>query len=453
MWDTKADVLVVGAGAAGCIAAGVAAADPALEVVVLEKDTGQPCNSTIASAFIPGAGSRFQRAKGIADDPAILAEDIWRKSKGRADKARALTLARRSADAVHWLADVPGIPIEHAPEIEWFGHTRPRMHSHPIRSGIPIIATLRAYLAAQPNVTFLDKVPAIDLLADGGIPIGVVARGERERRIAARRIVLACGGFGGNPEMVARYIPEMATAWHIGGTTNTGEGIRWGLALGAAVEHMGAYQGRDTIREDGTRVTPGVVTGGGIAIDVGGQRFVREDRDYSELAAVYRQQPGGFVVLIWDAGIQHSVDALHVMQEAKRNGGIDRFESLRALAHHHGLSENVLGATLDDYNRGVLARKDGLGRTELTRPLAPPYFTARVTGAIAHTQGGLKVDDRQRVLRQDGRAIEPLYAVGNTAVGVSGSDAGGYMSGNGLMVAFSSGLIAGEDASATLAPA
>ena len=446
-WDIEADVVVVGAGAAGCIAAGVAAADPARRVIVLEKDTGQACNSTIASAFIPAAGTRFQRAKGIEDSPETFAEDIRRKNHHQSDAALTLGLCRRSADAVHWLADVPQLPIEHAPEIDWFGHSRPRMHSNPVRSGIPIIATLRAYLRSLPNVTFFDLSPGHDLVANDSVPVGVVADVPTGAiRIGAHRTILATGGFAGNRTMVAEHIPEMANAWHIGGKTNTGEGILWGVKLGAATDHMTAYQGRDTIREDGTRVTPGVVTGGGIAIDLGGQRFVNEDRDYSELAAVYRQQPGEFVLLVWDGRIQEGVSDLYVMQEADRNGGIERFTTIRAMARRYGLSENVLGATIDDYNRGIVAGRDAMGRTSLIKPLTPPFHVARVTGAIAHTQGGLRVDGQQRVLRPDGSAIANLFAAGNTMVGVSGRAAGGYMSGNGLMAAFTSGLIAGETA-------
>ena len=78
-------------------------------------------------------------------------------------------------------------------------------------------------------------------------------------------------------------------------------------------------------------------------------------------------------------------------------------------------------------------------------------FAARITGAIAHTQGGLAVDTSCRVLREDETPISGLYAGGNTIAGLSGDDPAGYLSGNGLLVAYSSGLIIGRDVARSIA--
>jgi fumarate reductase flavoprotein subunit len=73
-----------------------------------------------------------------------------------------------------------------------------------------------------------------------------------------------------------------------------------------------------------------------------------------------------------------------------------------------------------------------------------------ITGTLAHTQGGLKVDVHGRVLRADGSAIPNLYAGGGTAAGISGDGPEGYLSGNGLLTALGFGLIAAEHATAAL---
>jgi fumarate reductase flavoprotein subunit len=73
-----------------------------------------------------------------------------------------------------------------------------------------------------------------------------------------------------------------------------------------------------------------------------------------------------------------------------------------------------------------------------------PFYGSLVTGAITHTQGGLRIDTTCRVLRPDNKVIEGLYAVGGTAAGISGDAADGYMSGNGLIQAFTTGMIAAE---------
>jgi fumarate reductase flavoprotein subunit len=69
----------------------------------------------------------------------------------------------------------------------------------------------------------------------------------------------------------------------------------------------------------------------------------------------------------------------------------------------------------------------------------------RVTGALFHTQGGLEVDDRARVLGADG-PMPTLYAAGGAALGVSGRGDSGYLSGNGLLSAVVLGRIAGHSA-------
>ena len=71
-----------------------------------------------------------------------------------------------------------------------------------------------------------------------------------------------------------------------------------------------------------------------------------------------------------------------------------------------------------------------------------------MTGALFHTQGGIRVDGRGAALR-DGTAIPGLYAVGGAAAGISGHGAAGYMSGNGLLSALGLGYLAGRDITAS----
>ena len=73
----------------------------------------------------------------------------------------------------------------------------------------------------------------------------------------------------------------------------------------------------------------------------------------------------------------------------------------------------------------------------------PPFHAVRVTGALFHTQGGLVINDRACVLRKDGTPIDNLFAAGGAACGVSGADASGYLSGNGLLTAVALGRVAG----------
>jgi fumarate reductase flavoprotein subunit len=91
-----------------------------------------------------------------------------------------------------------------------------------------------------------------------------------------------------------------------------------------------------------------------------------------------------------------------------------------------------------------------MGRQNFQGSLKPPYYGVRVTGALFHTQGGVKINKKGQVLKQDGLPIPNLYAGGGVAVGVSGTSVKGYSSANGLLAATVLGKIAGEEAAKSL---
>src|SRR5262249_62433627 len=84
-----------------------------------------------------------------------------------------------------------------------------------------------------------------------------------------------------------------------------------------------------------------------------------------------------------------------------------------------------------------------LRRVSAGKPsLAPPYCAVKVTAALFHTQGGLAVDERARVMDRTGRALPNLFAGGGAARGLSGAHVWGYFSGNGLLSAVTAGRLA-----------
>jgi fumarate reductase flavoprotein subunit len=450
---TACDVLIIGAGGAGlATAAALASRAPGLRVVLLERDLATPCNTAIASNFIPAAGTRFQRAAGIDDSPDLLLEDILRKNSGSVDLTLARAICEASAETLHWLVDIVGVELEFAPELTWLGHRVPRMHAHPERGGPPVLESLRRFVIGCPGVEVLDRTVGVDLIGDAvsGVRGARARRGDQELDIRASRVVLACGGFGARADRVAAYIPEMAGAPHIGSSKDLGDALDWGESLGAAFARLGAYQGRDCIFADGTRVTPPVLNQGGIAVNATGRRFVNELEDYSSLAQVYRRQPGQHAFFIWDQRIQDQVAGVLVMRQAMARGGIFRAIDVGALAQHFDLPASALERTLADWAALPAGQAHEFGRSAPASPLARPYYAARITGAVAHTQGGLVVDAGGRVLRPDGHVIKGLHAGGNAIAGLSGDGCTGYLSGNGLLVAYTSGYLIGRTIGAEL---
>ena len=156
---------------------------------------------------------------------------------------------------------------------------------------------LHAALRRFPNVTFADRTPGAGLVSDdSGAVVGVLAGADGSERIGAKKVILACDGYGANREMLRQYNPHMAEVECIGAQGNTGDGIRWGAELGAALAHMSGHQGHGFVcRSYGTRLLPEMPMLGAIIVNQQSERFTREDQGYSELASVVLAQPGGTV--------------------------------------------------------------------------------------------------------------------------------------------------------------
>jgi fumarate reductase flavoprotein subunit len=248
--------------------------------------------------------------------------------------------------------------------------------------------------------------------------------------------------------MLKKYIPEMADAYYFGHEGNTGEGIRWGMELGAATEHMGAYQAHGSVAyPHSTLLTWVVIVNGGFQVNKQGKRFTNEYTGYSEHALEVLNQDGQVAIEIFDERVYRSVLGFEDFNQCVEMGAVKKGETIEALAEAFRLPPGELRKTLQAYNQAAEGKgEDPMGRQNFQGPLKPPFFGVRVTGALFHTQGGLKVNKKAEVLKTDGSIIPNLYAGGGVAVGFSGTGVKGYLSANGLLAATVLGKIAGDEA-------
>ncbi len=454
-WDVETDVAVVGGGACGLIAA-LAAAEKGVEVLLVEKEKKVGGNTALSQGMIPAAGTRFQKATGIDDSPETMAEDIFKKNNYESDPEMTLHICRESKNLIEWLVDSVGIHLDIVTDFIYPGHSRMRIHAPSTRKGTQIVNELRNIMTTRDNILLVQQAPARNLIAlesDGGvIGLDVEIAGQGLNRVRAKKVVLACNGFGRNTEMLKKYIPEMADAFYFGHEGNTGEGILWGMELGAATQHMGAYQAHGSVAyPHATLLTWVVIVNGAIQVNKQGKRFANEFTGYSEHALDVLRQEDKMAVEIFDERIYQSVLGFEDFQQCIQMGAVKRVETIEALAGQFQIPGEEVRKTLEAYNRAAEGKgRDPMGRQNFQGPLKPPYYGVRVTGALFHTQGGLKIDKKARVLREDGRVIPNLYAGGGVAVGVSGSSVKGYCSANGLLAATVLGKIAGEEAAKAL---
>jgi fumarate reductase flavoprotein subunit len=450
-FPAEAEVLIVGAGAAGLVAALRARAAGA-EVVLLERDRVPRGSTALSAGLIPAAGTRAQARAGIADDPGRFATDILAKAHGEPDPLAVRALTEAIGRAVDWLEGEHGLAFSVIDDFAYPGHSAHRIHGLAARSGEALVDALAA-AAERAGAALLCEAHVTALFADDD---GRVRGVEIERpdgsaeRIGCGTLILACNGYGGDPGLVAEHIPELAGALYFGHPGNQGDALRWGAALGAASRDLSGHQGHGSVAHPhGVLLTWATMTEGGFQANAGGLRFHDESRGYSEAAAEVLAQPGGVAWSVFDARIAGIARQFEDFRRLEAMGALLAAEKPQDLARRAGLPEVAFAetfATFETAKRGG-GTADPFGRRPAgLPPLAAPLHAVKVTGALFHTQGGLVVDERARVLRADGSPLPNLFAAGGAACGVSGATAAGYLSGNGLLSAVGYGYIAGNAA-------
>lgn len=432
-FDITVSVAVVGGGACGLTAA-LAARDNGADVMLFERDPAPGGSTAMSSGMIPACGTRLQRDAGIDDDtPEFMAADIQARARGEADPNLLGLMCRESGPAIDWLAGRHGLNLELVAGPPYPGHSRQRTHAPPSHEGKDLVADLAA-AAQRAGVDIVCGARVAALMTDSNdsrrIAGLVVERfcGQSER-VGCAALILASSGFGGNPELVRRHIPAIAGGVYFGHEGNKGEAIRWGEELGAELRHMGAWQGHGAIAvPHGALVSWALMSGGGVLVNRDGNRFADEARGSSDLAPDVVAQPGGFAWAVYDTRLHESAMRFPDYRQLEELGAIKAGDDTAALARVCNLPVQNLSATL------------------AATALHPPYCAIRVAGGLLHTQGGLAVDGKARVLDRSGRSFGNLFAGGGAACGVSGPSNWGYLSGNGLLSAVTLGRIAGQEA-------
>jgi len=449
-FETEVPVAIIGAGAAGLIAALSCRAE-GIEPLVIERDPVPRGSTSLSAGLIPAAGTRFQRERGITDDAATFAGDIQRKAHGGADPALVALVSRSVAPAIEWLADTYALPFSVVHDFDYPGHSNRRMHGLPSRSGAELVDRLRQ-AAEGTEIPLLTEARVTTLIRDpSGTIRGLVAErpdGSTER-IGARALVLACCGYGGNKALVRKYIPDLADALYFGHPGNEGEAVLWGERLGAVLRDMTGHQGHGSVAHpQGILVSWAVIMEGGFQVNLDGERFWNESSGYSEAGLAVLRQREGVAWDIFDARIAGITRQFEDFRAAEAQGAVITAATVEELATKAKLPAETLRASFDAVEAGKRAgTRDAFGRDwSRGAPLAPPFCAVRVTGALFHSQGGLAIDDKARVRLADGGVVPNLFAAGGAACGVSGPDASGYLSGNGLLTAVALGRIAGRGA-------
>ena len=446
--DASVDVVIVGAGACGMVAA-LAAIGNGATVLLLEKLDRVGGNSTLSTGSIPAAGSRFQKAAGIEDNPSLMVADLLAASGPHEAEDLLKNMAELSVELVHWLVDTHDIDLQIITDYKHVGHSVARLHAPGDRDGKFLVADLLA-ACNKSGVTIRTSHPVVGLITEGDAVVGVRVEpidGE-PYRVMARSVILAANGYGNNKELLKRWMPEIADAQYFGAPGSTGEAVSWSEDLGAALANVSAYQGYAAVAnpELGLLLSWTTIEMGAVIVSPTGQRVGDESRGYSGFASIMLEHDDT-AYAVFDTTIRD-----YVLQNEPRfvrlfnDGLIIEVPDVEGLAEFVGCDSATLGDTLATTARAASGEiADEFGRTDFGfGPLKAPYCVAKVTPGLFHTQGGVQVDAHARVVRPDGTPIRGLFAGGGVAAGVSGlAGAEGYASGNGLLTAVGLGYLAG----------
>lgn len=446
--DASYDAVVVGGGIAGLVAA-ARLSELGKRVAVLEKGTEDRylCNTRYTGGTLHVAYQDVQ----LGEDE--LYELIRAATAGTANEAVARALARDARRAVKWLQGqgirfVRGVMAHHSYVLAPPGRTRTRLEWEG-RGGDVLLRTLGANIETRGGKVLRGMRARTLTMADGRCT-GVTAEGTdgATHDFRAEAVVLADGGFSGNPELVGAHISKRPeTLLKRGAGTGLGDGLLMAKAVGAATTGLDNFYGhllsRDARTNDDLWPYPyldNLVTAS-IAVDAEGRRFADEGQSGVFMAnAVARLDDPLSATVIFDQAIWDGpgrTALIPVNPNIPKHGGtLHSAPTLDALAALAGLPAETLKATVTAYNE-ALARGDTASlapprRADLFKahPIVnPPFHAIPVLAGITYTMGGIVIDEHSRVLNEAGDVIAGLFAAGTSTGGTEGGPTSGYTGG------------------------
>lgn len=439
--SARYDVIVIGAGGAGLCAAVSAAECGAERVLIIEKSRYVGGHTILSEGTVNAVTDNDAEGKQLWTEQSLAA------GGGFNNKALVNAMIEESGAIISWFADM-GVQWSGEAFEAWSGqHAR----SYNTPSERPAVDYIRA-LSRRAKALGVEVVlgcRAEEIITDiNGRVCGVRCTKDGEGiGFAAPQVIIATGGFTGNVGLRMLYDPRLdatvrTTANPSGRTfdSSNGDGIVLAQKLGADTVDMSNFE---LIPLQGGRVLN--YAGGDIYVNSAGQRFVDETRCADEVGRAYLELTDRVMWVITDAASRKN----SCFESKLLNGTVQSASTIKEMARKMGVSSSSLEETIARYNRFVDAGRDeDFGKTIFTQKIEKaPFYFGRESFDLHTSLGGIRIDEKARVLRGDGSVIEGLYAAGETAGGVHGK---GRLGGNALTAAFVFGRIAGREAAGAL---
>lgn len=436
--DVKADVVIIGAGCAGLVAA-IRAKDLGANVVLLEKMDRPNGNSIYALGTLAAWGTKKQKEDGITDSRDAFYNDMMKVSAGRADPELTATYTDNISAGVDWLQDELGIKFNKLSMTPWprlgRGH---RVNGEGMPGGAKLIQTLLA-ACEQRKIPMYFEHKAVQLLTGPkGEVIGVKALTPAGYVdfYAKGGVLIASGGFSANPEMTDKYIGGWASRLALrGSTSTTGENVSLTLPLFAKMVNMDQFHAGPIVSK--THVNPADVlnTMQGIIVNSDGRRYMDEQNTYvikAKTTAERTIENKAFAIVDSKCRVINKT----IPKFDRLNNPYGKADSIEELAKAVGLPVENLKASVQAFNDAVDNKQLGAMNppNSYKKPEkldTAPYYAIPFEGGMTATFGGPLINSKAEVQNLEGRTIPGLYAAGNAAGGlffrdyIGGSQLGG----------------------------
>ena len=470
------DILIVGAGNGGMFAAAYAAAN-GLNFRVIEQNANvqdtRHWYGAIDSAAAKAAGEQ-------PADRAKLLSEISRYASGKCDQRVVKTWINESAamhdfmrsileDKYGWVCDFtsgseaawPAENAEHNTDYLFPVQEHNYMASER-ESGLARNELLLQYIQELGyDVDFKTSLAKLEKNSDGRIT-GVIAQSEDDHFIrynANKGVLLACGGFPGNPYMMEQLDPlgtSVTTACSYS-PADKGYGIRAAVWAGANLDKEAA-----PMLFDRGIVAPGVDAGyvdsdsafGGKAfpgkirqynpgtqpflkVNRNGERFANESCPYNDIVYAAAHQPGRVYAQICDANILEDAKRFHTigcsaqtrnggekyiqgkMDEAIEAGALFKCDTLDELADKMGFTgaaKDTFLATVERYNELYDKQNDedfGKPAYRLSAIRTAPFYGCWLGASLLTTEQGIAINEKGQALDNNNQPMEGLYITGD----------------------------------------
>lgn len=436
-WDKETDVLVVGGGGTGVAAALQAVTDGA-KVMVLEKAGIAGGTTNYSGGVLQAAGTDFQKQfTNYKDDTPENHYKLWLKAgEGYVDEALVKDLAYGAPDHIKWLSDL-GLKFTSV-----YGHNHipyvdeslfaDRIHVYEGgggegSGGILVKAMLDAATKKGVVMEYETEVTQL-LINEASEVIGVIAKqGGSEIKVKANKgVILATASIDKNEELAKELSPQqywdLTTQQCLSAVTNTGDGIKMAMEIGAAVCGFGGtidFCGKTGNATDNRRpVFPSFI------VNKKGRRFVCEDATYAyHYRAIFQQekQLDGPTYMIFGKSSLTAEGSAWTEETAAKDvadGVLVTANTIEELAKAISVEPANLAAALATWNADTKNKKDPqFDRKTGLEPIEGPFYAYKNVSFNLGSLGGVKINVDAQVLRPNGEPISRLYAGGLNAGG------------------------------------